>query len=288
MAHSVFGSCAQPAYLPSGFQAPQSGTVTHSLEAATIHTTGYMGQVAPTPPAFWSPQSTMSSGLPGTQGQIPSFLGQGPMSSQGMAQPPGASYSCARLPHHNSTSASALEVQQMPAGSSGLMNQDPRTLAMGLDLNGDGQVNQIMRGPLGVDVDNDGTVDVVISPERLLQWVIQQGKPVTAAGAAALPPQPRAPPPKIPVPVEAEALRYPQVVREERRTPIVIKEYVDRPIYRDTVEEHPVFLDRNHEMVKVTVRTVQRKEQHRPDYPYHHPDVERGCDFWGAFQPHRH
>lgn len=62
---------------------------------------------------------------------------------------------------------------------------DPRNLTMGLDLSGDGRVNQLMTGPLGVDVDNDGTVDVLITPAKLKAWALAKGKAVTPAGVEA-------------------------------------------------------------------------------------------------------
>merc|ERR1740121_2907994 len=71
----------------------------------------------------------------------------------------------------------------------------------------------------------------------------------------------------VPIPVEGGTPRYPRVIREEVRKPIVVREYVDRPVYRDTIEDHPLFLDSSHDMVRVAVRTVQKKVEHRRDYP---------------------
>lgn len=69
---------------------------------------------------------------------------------------------------------------------------DPRRLSMGLDLHGTGRVTQMMQGPLGVDVDNDGTVDVVITPEKLMAFALRRGTAVTPAGRQALAAQPGA------------------------------------------------------------------------------------------------
>jgi len=73
---------------------------------------------------------------------------------------------------------------------------NPRRLSMGLDLNNTGRVQQIMKGPLGVDVDNDGVVDVVITPEQLLAFALQRGTAVTAAGKRVLSEQPDAATPR--------------------------------------------------------------------------------------------
>jgi len=73
---------------------------------------------------------------------------------------------------------------------------NPRRLSMGLDLNNTGRVQQIMQGPLGVDVDNDGEVDVVITPEQLRAFALQHGTAVTAAGKRVLSEQPIAAAPR--------------------------------------------------------------------------------------------
>lgn len=163
---------------------------------------------------------------------------------------------------------------------------------MGLDINNDGKVNQVMTGPLGVDVDNDGSVDVVITPEKLMAWALKRGTVVTPAGNRAKPqvPVPEMPVPQpIPVPTESsQTLHYPKVVRQVVAKPVLVREYVDRPIYRDTIEDTHIFLESSRQLKNVEVRTTQRKAEHRPDFPYHDPTPQKGCDFWGPFRPTTH
>lgn len=82
----------------------------------------------------------------------------------------------------------------------GVQRVDPRSLQMGLDIGGQGRVNQVMTGPLGVDVDNDGEVDVIITPEMLRAFALSQGTPVSQAGQDIRKTQPAPPtPPTVPV-----------------------------------------------------------------------------------------
>mmetsp|Transcript_119870 Transcript_119870/g.382661 ORF Transcript_119870/g.382661 Transcript_119870/m.382661 type:complete len:256 (+) Transcript_119870:83-850(+) len=78
----------------------------------------------------------------------------------------------------------AAAMAPMPGGGQPMHNArveyqraDPRSLTMGLDIDGDGRMDQLMHGPLGIDVDNDGIIDVVITPEQLRAFLIEQGLP---------------------------------------------------------------------------------------------------------------
>lgn len=73
--------------------------------------------------------------------------------------------------------AAASAVSSLIASRIEYMQANPRTLTMGLDLDGDGGIDQTMQGPLGIDVDNDGIIDVVITPEQLRAFLIEQGLP---------------------------------------------------------------------------------------------------------------
>lgn len=87
--------------------------------------------------------------------------------------------------HINQLMTGPLGSAAMPAGSASSVGQswreriDPRNLTMGLDLDNSGHINQLMTGPLGIDVNGDGNVDVVITPEMLREFILEE----TAAGA---------------------------------------------------------------------------------------------------------
>merc|ERR1719401_1187317 len=85
---------------------------------------------------------------------------------------------------------------------------DPKNLTMGLDLDNSGRIDQLMQGPLGVDVNNDGIIDVVITPEQLRQFIMEeaqaQRRPPPSQPAMG-PPRPQTPP--------SPPLQMPPVVR---------------------------------------------------------------------------
>lgn len=167
-----------------------------------------------------------------------------------------------------------------------MLNADPRGLVMGLDLDNDGTIDQQMMGPLGVDVDNDGTVDVVVTPEKLLAWALKKGIPLQKKQPVPVPVTPA--PTARAVPVEVVRPESPRVVRHVARTPVVIREFHDRPIYFDSEDYAPVSLGAPRQPL-VEVRTRQRKATPYVNYPYHDPTPPGStCDFWGPFQPKAH
>jgi len=58
---------------------------------------------------------------------------------------------------------------------------------MGLDTTQDGRVDTLMKGPLGVDVNNDSRIDVIINPERLRSIIQAEARAEIAARDALVP-----------------------------------------------------------------------------------------------------
>lgn len=71
-----------------------------------------------------------------------------------------------------------------------IVRDNPMELQMGLDTDQSGRVNQLMRGPLGVDIDNDGSIDLIIAPERMRAMVLEEANRVQAATAVSINSQP--------------------------------------------------------------------------------------------------
>lgn len=108
------------------------------------------------------------------------------------------------------------------------------------------------------------------------------------------------PPPPAPVPVERarEKVELPVKVQRVVERPVVVTEVVDRPVYVDRVVEQPVYRAPRQAPPpprpaerwtgSVEIRTVQVKSWVPPDFPYHDPTPDRGCDFWGEWAPEPH